>query len=194
MGETTTLTVAQRAAVLESPFKADAKTKGGRVAAQAAVLESPFKMPKLPAGATSSSKPAHNTPSKHLSFAQTGPWESKSLNPNSRAFEPPARVPFGELQGNALVDTWRTGSPCTPHKSVLQKWPYAEADLTPPADLSPKRPASRPADAQAPCEPCEPCEEQEARSVAVADGIAMGVEAAVAIVVGAAADQVSRSA
>jgi len=88
MGESLSLSIKQRAAVLESPFKAPAASGGAK----------------------------GKTPSKQsgITWAQT----------RALAFESPARAPLGSLPGNALAGG---AGAATPGKSVLQKWPHAEA-------------------------------------------------------------------
>lgn len=88
MGESLSLSIKQRAAVLESPFKAPAASGGAK----------------------------GKTPSKQsgMTWAQT----------RALVFESPARAPLGTLPGNALAGG---AAAVTPGKSVLQKWPHAEA-------------------------------------------------------------------
>ena len=148
MGDNISLSVAQRTAVLESPFK-------GRANAMAAASEI----------AISRSKgPARKTPSKHLSFAQTRPYESPARTPLS-----PIHNKIGKLQGNTLMDAWRTGALSTPQKSVLQKWPYPDADSTPAKNAKEHEIA-------------------EARSAAVEETMAMVVDSAVLQAVAVAAE------
>ena len=150
MGDNISLSVAQRTAVLESPYK-------GRANAMAAASEI----------AISRSKgPARKTPSKHLSFAQTRPYESPARTPLS-----PIQNKIGKLQGNTLMDAWRTGALSTPQKSVLQKWPYPDADPTPAKNAKEHEIA-------------------EARSTAVEETMAMVVQSAAeqAVAVAAAAE------